>query len=556
MERVIKVLLQLCKDYYGKASPSREEIAAVLTRLEQEGSLPHPEAVLDPEMWDSLTVALATYTARRLLGLQGDPGRGSDLGGRDGAGEPGGCALLADCPGKPTASVPVSGENKENQPSLQPALRNELPTVPDAPPPYPQRPLYPSLRNCTGGEGGCPATGDAASAAPTAGRKEVIGAAGKNAPPTAPVPLTDWLRVRQEVEDRGLAVGAYPVVVGDQGPTWVPLDPEGVIRFLEAVEKKGLRSPSTLDALEALTAFGPMLPHDIVNLMRMALKPVQYVLWEQEWGSECRRVSGLAEGDPTHPAHGTDVARLTGAAAGMATPHGQLTRLRPGELKAATDAMIDAFEKLACYAEPATPWADVVQGPAESFQEFADRLIRAVEGSDLPRAAHDPVIMDCLERKSREDVKALLRSAPDRLSTPGEMIEYVLDKQKAAPVTVEGLAAIIRAMSVSGPQRAPQAEEPAKGPCYHCGERGHVKAQCPKRKKKSVSCQFCGKRAHTARQCRHLKALLQGKGSGSGSAAQAPSLPNTDGPGGWGWAGPRVTPTGPPTPPVPRPSWH
>lgn len=133
----------------------------------------------------------------------------------------------------------------------------------------------------------------------------------------------------------------------------------------------------------------------------------------------------------------------------MANPHAQVARLQPGELIATTDAMIDVFKRLAHNAEPSTPCMDIVQGPTESFQEFANRLIRAVEGSDLLRAVHNPVIMDCLRQKSHDDLKILLRSAPGRDIIPGEIIRYVLYKQKATPMTVEGLVAAIQQDIVS-----------------------------------------------------------------------------------------------------------
>lgn len=55
MESVIKVLLQLCKEYWDKHPRSKKEIAAVLTRLEQEGEIGSTYDVLDHRWWDSLT---------------------------------------------------------------------------------------------------------------------------------------------------------------------------------------------------------------------------------------------------------------------------------------------------------------------------------------------------------------------------------------------------------------------------------------------------------------------------------------------------------------------
>ena len=50
------------------------------------------------------------------------------------------------------------------------------------------------------------------------------------------------------------------------------------------------------------------------------------------------------------------------------------------------------------------------------------------------------MITDCLQQKLHDNVKALLRAGPSRLNTPGEVIQYVLDKLKVAHLTNEGLA--------------------------------------------------------------------------------------------------------------------
>ena len=58
MDQVIKVLVQFCKDYCGKSAPSRKEIAAVLSLLNELGELDSPRYVLDSSRWDLLTSVL------------------------------------------------------------------------------------------------------------------------------------------------------------------------------------------------------------------------------------------------------------------------------------------------------------------------------------------------------------------------------------------------------------------------------------------------------------------------------------------------------------------
>lgn len=406
-------------------------------------------------------------------------------------------------PGDPTTPIQTTGDKQQagGLQSLSPlsgedTLSQEL----ESPPPYPWQQLCPSLRNFTlpiGAEKGVEEN-RGSTLAPSQGVESrdytpPEGAGGRCG--------TDWQKIKEVAEEKGL-VTAFPVVIGEEGLEWAPLDPKEVTRLIEAVEKKALRPPLTLNALEALTESGPMLPYDTENLMHMVLKPVQYTIWKEEWLTELKQVVAAAQDNPGHPVHGTNMLRLTGSAAGMSTSRVHLAQLHPGELLATTDAAIGAFRNFARSTEPSTHWLGIAQGPIESFQEFADRLMKAVEGSDLPRAVHGPVIVDCLKQRSLEDIKTLLRAAPGKISTPGEVIRYVLDKQKSTPLTNEGLAAAItNVMAVTS--RPLRAAESSRGPCCRCGRFGHTKAQCtvPMDNEKGGPCVRCGQFGHIKVQC-------------------------------------------------------
>ena len=90
--------------------------------------------------------------------------------------------------------------------------------------------------------------------------------------------MTDWNRIRSEAEGKGIVPEAFPVIVSDHGPEWVPPDPRGVARLVEFMDKRGLRSPLTSNALQALAAPGLLLPRDITNLVRAVLGLIQYTL--------------------------------------------------------------------------------------------------------------------------------------------------------------------------------------------------------------------------------------------------------------------------------------
>uniref|UniRef100_A0A8C2YF68 CCHC-type domain-containing protein n=1 Tax=Coturnix japonica TaxID=93934 RepID=A0A8C2YF68_COTJA len=333
------------------------------------------------------------------------------------------------------------------------------------------------------------------------------------------------------LKERDWAV--FPIVVKQEGPVWVPLEAKAVARFIEAIDKKGLRSPMTMSAFEALVAPGPLLPYDIESLMRVALEPVQFTVWKEEWIIQLKAVLAQAARDPQHPANGkegdpkTDLMRLSGSSADLAgSAERQLRDLRPGELLATTGAATSAFIHFIRKAEPVAPWSEIMQGPSESFSEFANRLIRAVEGSELPKEALTSVIKDCLKQKAHKEIKDIIRAAPEDLETPGEIIKYVLDKQQTTPLSSEGLAsAWLSVMAIQNDRK--------NGPCFKCGQTGHYKTQCTAKEEGHRSrekCQACGKLGHEARQCRKYVIMPQGNDFGRAPQALGPSHNQAVGP--------------------------
>ena len=52
------------------------------------------------------------------------------------------------------------------------------------------------------------------------------------------------------------------------------------------------------------------------------------------------------------------------------------------------------------------------------------------------------------------------------------------------------------------------------GPCFKCGQAGHIRAQCRMGTGGCVTCQQCGRRGHTAPQCRARRPPRQGNNNG------------------------------------------
>ena len=61
MDHVLKVLLQFCKDYFGKYAPSKKDIHAFISWLEREGEVKAPHEILDHWRWDDLTSEFAQH---------------------------------------------------------------------------------------------------------------------------------------------------------------------------------------------------------------------------------------------------------------------------------------------------------------------------------------------------------------------------------------------------------------------------------------------------------------------------------------------------------------
>ncbi|XP_042720917.1 LOW QUALITY PROTEIN: uncharacterized protein LOC122176464 [Lagopus leucura] len=565
MEAVIKVISSACKTHCGKNSPSKKEIGAMLSLLQKEGLLTSPSDLYSPGSWDPITAALSQRVMElgkseelRTWGLvlkalkavreeQVTSGQAKLL-----LGLGGGKVSPTDSAGKSTTEPQTGEEEKktaaQQESKMAPGEVTTPKTVeaitpktvgtscyrcgtdvgcscataaPSAPPPYVGSGLYPSLEGLGGPEGEGVTTS-------TAGRdgtpRGVEQKAELGRPDPAPGPaLTDWARIREELTTAAPSVVAMPVVIKTEGPAWTPLEPKLIMRLADTVRSKGLRSPITMAEVEAIMS-SPLLPHDVTNLMRVILAPAQYALWMDAWDVQLQTVVAAATRDPRHPANGqgrgerTNLDRLNGKADGMAgNPEGQAALLRPGELVAITASALQAFREVARLAEPTNPWADITQGPSESFVDFANRLIKAVEGSDLPSLARAPVIIDCLRQKSHPDVQQLLRAAPSTLTTPGEIIKYVLDRQKAVPFTDQGVASAVSSavssaiqplvMAVVNKERDGRggSGDRVRGRCYSCGSQGHYQAQCPKGKRPGGSrgrCQLCEGLGHTARSCR------------------------------------------------------
>ncbi|XP_046795435.1 uncharacterized protein LOC124418352 [Gallus gallus] len=189
MDHVLKVLLQFCKDYFGKYAPSKKDIHALISRLEREGEFKAPHEILDHQRWDDLTSEFAQHImsaqeggselktwglilgalkaarvegkvlveARYLLGLGGG-GETPDSGGSDGG------SGSVSCSGREETEPPMTvGEMAAGEPTALSSKEDKRQESERSfcrpPPPYPDPSggtLYPfsELRQCYLTQGG------------------------------------------------------------------------------------------------------------------------------------------------------------------------------------------------------------------------------------------------------------------------------------------------------------------------------------------------------------------------------------------------------------------
>ncbi|TRZ13076.1 hypothetical protein HGM15179_014027 [Zosterops borbonicus] len=197
---------------------------------------------------------------------------------------------------------------------------------------------------------------------------------------------------------------------------------------MKALREYGRDSPYFQGLLSSLLAGQVVVPHDLKQLFRCLSNKTEYKLWEATWRDLLgRTLSSLLKDPTTSTDNGGDPITLEHL-------------VGEGEWKRASDQAEDIPEgvldvikekaqKAFCEMKPEgplTPYAEIFQGPTESFASFVERLTTAVE-QQVPRVhAREEILEEMVSSHANERcTEAILQipKQPREYPTLDEMLK-------------------------------------------------------------------------------------------------------------------------------------
>lgn len=292
--------------------------------------------------------------------------------------------------------------------------------------------------------------------------------------PGSPDPRDAWRSIREGAEKEGdvellLALNAAcPVPYEERrGARWTGLSFTLIKELRKAVLDFGLTSPYAKKLLESVMRSYPLYPYDCRVLAEVILSPIQYVFWSMRW----EEAAACTADGYLRRAHG-DPVRLVGVDAllgkGPYAPAAAQAQLPVTALQDAREAALRAFLKVPDEGKPQRSASSLRQGPTEPFVQFIDKLRDVLDKQVRDENAKELLLKTFAMENANEDCRKMLE--PLNNPTLAQMIEACKSVGTISH-QCSVIASAVAALHIS------------QQSCFSCGQPGHIKRNCPARRR-------------------------------------------------------------------------